>query len=111
MSEIRIGPGDDGRDIQAAVGDILVLRLPENPTTGLRWGWGSLPGPIRLSNDTYEDVDMDAVGAASVRVLTFDLNGPGTAQLSLKRMQAWEGDASADACFSCRVRIMSPDSH
>ena len=37
MPEIAVTEGDKGRSFQARIGDSIVVRLPETPTTGFRW--------------------------------------------------------------------------
>jgi inhibitor of cysteine peptidase len=37
MTEILIGEGHNGASISAKAGDVLLIKLPENPTTGFRW--------------------------------------------------------------------------
>jgi len=85
--------------------DVIVLKLPENPTTGVRWGFEQVNGPIKQVGDEYESPAGSAIGAMSTRVLTFKPLAPGIARLQLKRWQEWEGEASVDAKFSCEINI------
>ena len=113
MALISIGPDDNGKEIPASVGDMLVIKLPENPTTGVRWAFDLVSGPIESEHDKYEqpepskDTEGRGIGAAAIRVLTLRVQGCGRAALRLKRWQEWEGGSSIDATFSCTIRIES----
>lgn len=105
MAVITIGVDDDGREVRATANDSIVLRLPENPTTGVRWDLDRLEGPAQLVGDAYEQQTGGGMGAAAVRVLTLQPRGPGQIRLQLKRWQEWEGASSIDATYSCTVRV------
>jgi predicted secreted protein len=62
------------------VGDRIVLRLPENPTTGYRWD-NEFPPFLRLRRDTNEH--GDAPGAGGFRILELFAAAPGHEDISL----------------------------
>ena len=99
MTAITLGAGDDGRTVQAAAGDRIILRLPENPTTGVRWDFEQPEPSLKLVDDGYEE-PPPGVGAATTRVLIFEAQAPGRFTLALKRWQAWEGPSTIDATFT-----------
>lgn len=102
---ITVGLSEAGSEIRATANDTIVLRLPENPTTGVRWDFEGLEGPVRLTGDTYESSPGAGIGAAAVRILTLQPVGLGRVQLELKRWQKWEGASTIDARFKCSVEI------
>ena len=54
MSQIRLTSSDAGKKVEMAVGDVLVISLPENPTTGFRWTFDFLDKELFLvRNDEY----------------------------------------------------------
>lgn len=107
MSEtFNLQPGDSGRTIAAKVGDTVVLALPENPTTGVRWNESELPGAVELVDDDYGPVAADqGIGGENVRVLSLRLRQAGRHPLSLSRMQIWEGAQSTDATFALTLDV------
>jgi inhibitor of cysteine peptidase len=62
------------------VGDRIVLRLPENPTTGFRWD-SDFPSFLRLRRDTNEH--GEAPGAGGFRILELSASAPGHEEISL----------------------------
>jgi predicted secreted protein len=104
MATITLGMSEDSQVIRATVSDTIVMRLPENPTTGVRWDVEQLKGPIQLVGDDYEP-SARGIGAAATRVLTLQLQAPGEFQLNLKRWQPWGDASSIDATFSCTVQV------
>ena len=111
MRPIRLGLEADGHELLVAVGQAIVIRLPENPSTGFRWSMRTLEGPVELVHDDYSSSGSadPGVGAERVRVLTFETLGEGRAHLVLKKMQEWEGEGSAQASFTCRFRVVAHD--
>lgn len=105
MAVIVIGVTEDGRESSASVNDTIVLRLPENPTTGVRWDFDQLEGPVRLIGDEYEPSTGAGIGAAAIRVLTLQPQDTGRIRIKLKRWQNWEGESTIDATFSWAARI------
>jgi inhibitor of cysteine peptidase len=103
VSDLLLGLEDGGREVSVRAGDRILLRLPENPTTGYRWQ-GSFPEGLRLE----EDRDLPGAlvpGAAGVREFRLAPARPGRYELALARTQAWEGPAAADERFRLTVRV------
>lgn len=94
---------DSGRKVAVRVGDRVVLQLPENPTTGVRW--------LLDDNDAVEIVDDSnvaggpGIGADGLRQLTLRPRRPGPVSLKLLRRQAWESEATADARFQLELEV------
>ena len=109
MATITIGVTEEGGVIRARVNDTIVMRLPENPTTGVRWDLEQLAESVQLVRDEYEHAPGSGIGAAATRVLTFQLQEPGELRLNLKRRQPWEEAASVDATFSCTIQVEQGD--
>lgn len=105
MSTVTIGTGDEGRDVNLIAGDTVVLKLPENPTTGMRWQPFQLPSSLRLIRDTYDQSSDAGIGAASTRVLEFGADVAGRFGLRLRRMREWEGESSIEAKYSVTLVV------
>lgn len=105
MSSIELSSKDSGQEVHIGLGDSVVLRLPENPTTGVRWSFDELDSALELTSDRYEQAPGNAPGAATTRVLTLQSRSHGRAEVRLKRWQEWEGASSIDATWHCTVRI------
>jgi len=86
MDAVTLTEADSGRSLAVAPGTQVVLRLPENPTTGYRW---QVPPGVTVASDEFLAVGADAgAGAGGERVLTlvalatplrvtFELSRPG----------------------------------
>lgn len=89
METVTLTEADAGRAITVTPGQHVVLRLPENPTTGYRW---SIPMALEVAGDSYEPGGA-ATGAAGQRVLT--LVAPGQpAQVELRLQRPHGGEAA-----------------
>ncbi|MEJ2455841.1 MAG: protease inhibitor I42 family protein [Candidatus Thiodiazotropha sp.] len=106
MPAVTLGIESDGLALPVVAGDEIIIRLPESPTTGVRWDLWQPEGPVELIDDRYEQPSSGGIGASAVRVFTFHALRPGKAKLNLKRWQSWEGEASVDATFSVVLEIL-----
>lgn len=86
--EIVLTSAHRGASIQASVGDVIVVRLPENPTTGYRWKSDPSSG-LALTGDDYT-IMSTAPGAGGERILRFDVRAPGAFSLRLILVREWE---------------------
>ena len=59
MTQIRLTSHDDGRTIDTRVGDMVIIELPENPTTGFRWNEAANPGGIAELHVSAYDSSQD----------------------------------------------------
>jgi inhibitor of cysteine peptidase len=91
VARLQISSVDHGRSVALHVGDELVVRLPENPTTGYRWQLDSSgSGFLALRNDEFELPADVAMGASGTRILTFQATSPGVGHLHLELRREWE---------------------
>ncbi len=103
VSDLTLGLDDRGRQVRVHAGDRIMLRLPENPTTGYRWS-GEIPAFLTVERD--ENEPGSAPGAAGHRVMKLLATGSGRAELSLAMGRAWEpGEPAADR-FSLTVEVV-----
>ena len=103
MSAVALGPQDRGREVPVHVGDRIVLRLPENPTTGFRWA-GDIPSFLHVERDNNETTA--APGASSVRILELTVRTVGRAELRLAWGCAWDPSAAPTDQFNVVVESM-----
>jgi inhibitor of cysteine peptidase len=90
MDPINLTEADDGTRIAPAPGQAVVIRLPENPTTGFRW---QPPADAAIEGDEFIAAAGGAAGAAGVRVITLAAGrAPTTLRFGLSR--SWETEAA-----------------
>lgn len=104
MAEVLLTKSDNGRTIDAAVGDSLLVKLPENPTTGFRWTQepGSVPA-VRLRHRSFDRDTSGAVGALGTRTFQYEIVRSGEGLLQLRYWQEWEGENSIAETFFVTV--------
>jgi predicted secreted protein len=105
MASIELGQADNGRHIEVRKGDVLVVRLPENPTTGARWAVDQDGGLVEPEGAQFDPSGGKGIGAGGLRTLRFKATATGEGQLRLKMWQAWEGDASISARYELGLRV------
>ena len=83
----------DGEPIALALGQIAILRLPENPTTGYRW----VPSAdhFTLVDDMFASDPHSGVGGGGARTLRFEATAPGSGTIAIALRRAWENESNA----------------
>jgi inhibitor of cysteine peptidase len=73
---------DNGSTIPGKVGDLVALRLDENPTTGYQWKMTASAGLTAISSEYEGPTESPApVGAGGVHVWSYQLQQTGTQTL------------------------------
>jgi len=91
MATSTLSETDRGRTIHVRSGDLVVISLAENPTTGYRWAVDPPASHllVELSSE-LEPAVVSGVGGGGRRRLTYRAVQSGTARLSLTLRRAWE---------------------
>jgi len=106
MSTITLTRADDGRSVELNVGNTVVLRLEENPTTGYQWALDRDGGDVlALRASDYVGPTGSRVGGGGQRLFTFQAKRAGSATIRLKLWRAWEGDKSITGIFTASFRV------
>jgi inhibitor of cysteine peptidase len=93
MAEIVVGEGHNGGAISAKPGDQIIVRLPENPTTGYHWRAESpASGVLDLQSDEFMQAGSQAPGAGGIRILRYLARGAGNTSVALELARPWEAN-------------------
>lgn len=96
---------DSGRNVSVHAGEIVTVRLPENPTTGFKWTVESA-GSLQQTGNRYEPGGgSGAPGAAGIRVMEFHAASEGESELRMKHWCEWEGEGSVTNRFAARITV------
>jgi inhibitor of cysteine peptidase len=96
---------DDGRTIEATVGDTIELRLPENATTGYRWAFDGLDGHVVRAGEGELIGKPAKVGSGGDVRWRLTALTAATTEVKLKLWRRWEGDRSIQKRFAIRLTI------
>ncbi len=105
MARITLTRADDGRTVEVHAGDIIRLRLEENPTTGYRWSLEPAGDDVVALAAADYVAPGGAVGGGGERVFTFEAKKAGGATIRLKLWREWEGDKSITETFIITFRV------
>ena len=97
---------DNSTEVTVRLGEQVVIRLTEKPTTGFRWAVDhGDEAVVALQDSTYIRVAGAKLGGDGQRVWTFEAQHRGTVQLQLKLWRAWEGDTSVQERFKVTIHV------
>lgn len=106
MAELTLGLADDGRALDARPGSMIVIELPENPTTGFRWSLRSRVEPALIrKSDTFEHPAEPRPGAGGSRRFEFAASARGEATVLLWNWREWEGEGSVEKRYRVTVTV------
>jgi inhibitor of cysteine peptidase len=106
VATITLTRADNGNAVALRVGDRLVLRLEENPTTGYRWALETHDeNVVSLQHQEYVTSPHAAVGGGGHRSWMFIAQKVGTDTLHLKLWRAWEGETSVTRRFTVTLHV------
>jgi len=102
--EVQVTEGDAGQSIDLN-GEVLVLNLKSNPSTGYSWHARGLDQRILRQLDATEWIpDVPGkLGGPGVQVLRFAAVSRGQVRLTLVYARPWEGDVAPAQSFSLQV--------
>ena len=95
---------DSGRTIDMKVGNVVTVRLKENPTTGYRWTVETASG-LEQIDDHFEVEAGGAIGAGGIRVFQFRSTRVGSYELLMKNWREWENESSVLARFIVKIIV------
>ena len=108
MSVITLTQADQGKSITLQPGQTLVVKLPENPTTGFRWAIArNDEETLALRDSDYAPAAGVGVGGGGQRTFTFVARKPGSVILQFKNWREWEGDSFITERFGVTIDVRS----
>ncbi|MDG4595307.1 MAG: protease inhibitor I42 family protein [Candidatus Contendobacter sp.] len=98
---------DNNRSTELRVGERLIVRLPENPTTGYTWAIDETDSRLlALDSTDYVPPETGSIGARGQRTFVFTARQSGEVALKFKYWRFWEGDASVTERFVVNLRVL-----
>ena len=103
--EVRLAAADNGHTIELTTGQIVIITLEANPTTGYTWEVAEAPGGqvMRQAGEIEFESDSDAIGAGGVQTVRFEVLNAGRTSLKLVYHRPWETDVEPLDTFSIQV--------
>ena len=109
MAEHQVSAQQNGARIKIRVGDVIVLRLPENATTGYRWAFTSLEQSQFVVEDSGYLPQGGAVGSGGEAYWHVRARAPGKSRIELVNRREWEGDRSIIDRFAIDADVLPPE--
>src|SRR5262245_44844318 len=106
MAEFVLTQTQGGQHVNAALGDVIVIRLAEQPTTGYRWQVENAAGLVPIGDDFT--VSSSAPGAGGERTFRFEVQQSGTAPVALALRRPWAAGSAPAARFEITVEVGGP---
>lgn len=103
--EITFAENEDGKSAVASLGDVIAVRLAENPTTGYQWAVVDVDRAVLEPQDASFLPNSAAIGGGGAKTVRFLAVGKGVARVELALRRTWEESASAIQRFGFMVEV------
>ena len=108
--EVSLSAKDRGGQVEVDVGQVLVLTLESNPTTGYSWQVVEAEDSVLRQTGEAEfketsEQDPAPLGAGGVEIFRFEAVGAGETRLELVYHRPWEEGVEPLETFSVRVVV------
>lgn len=103
MATHKIYKENNNEEIKVAIGDIVIIELPENPTTGYQWE------SVNLNTEILEEKQNDfissnsGIGAGGMKKFEFEVKLAKQESIILRNVQKWSNDIFQN--FTLRLYI------
>ena len=106
MPDILITQDDQGLTFEADQGDLIVIRLGENLTTGYQWGLEeSRSSVLELLDSDYSPEPGMLMGRGGMRTLRFRAKSSGSQQIQLRLRRPWDPETVAVEDFDVTIKV------
>jgi inhibitor of cysteine peptidase len=89
--------------IKAAVGEIITVDLPSNPSTGYKWELPALPDGTELVESSFTPPPQGSVGEGGIQHFRLRATRPGSFALTFLLKRPWEAEASESTSIDLEV--------
>lgn len=104
--EIAVKGDDNGGQIELNKGDVLIISLDANPSTGYAWEKaGGDEAVLAQKGDPEYKAGSPALGASGTQTLRFDAARAGETTLKLVYHRAWEKGVEPIETFTLHVVV------
>lgn len=105
-STVTVTESDAGGSVELSTGDILVVELKGNLSTGYQWQQvGDDPAILRQAGEPEFTPDSSAIGSPGKVSLRFEAAGSGQMLLNLAYQRSFEPQAPAEQTFEMDVTV------
>ncbi len=106
VSELTLTQAEKGGSFEVRQDDVIVVRLPENPTTGYRWAIEEIDEEVLEPETSDFAMRPDAaIGGGGERRLGFRAKRAGTAHVELKLARAWEEEGQGIDRYDFTIQV------
>lgn len=92
MATHKIYVGNNNDEIKVSLGDIVIIELPENPTTGYQWESVNLNTDVIREKQNSFISSNAGIGAGGMRQIEFEIILVQPETVVLQNAQKWSND-------------------
>ncbi len=104
---VNVNASYSGSLVNLSVGDLLIVTLDSNPSTGFAWTNASISNAsvIKETSREFKSGTTTVIGAGGQDVWTFKAQAKGTSTISMNYSRSWEKDVAPIATFNMTIVV------
>lgn len=108
MPQLVLTDSDNGKTVSVQVGNLVTVRISENPTTGYRWAIDQQDNHLlELQTSDYKATTEGLMGGGGERSFTFRAAQQGNTEIRLKLWREWVGNNSIVNRYAATLQIQT----
>lgn len=106
-ASVTLSDKDNHGTVDLTTGELLIVQLPANPSTGYAWTVNGDPAPLKLVKHFHlrSKEESGMVGAPQTAVFEFKATSAGAATLTLLYRRSWEYNVPPAKIFTVLVKV------
>jgi inhibitor of cysteine peptidase len=101
---VSLASDDHGQNVEVSQNDQILLRLPENASTGYKWSVDADSAFLKIVSDDFEPPSGESLGAGGGRKVIMEPVAKGSTMLGARLIRSWEADKPRQQ-FSISITI------
>ena len=109
MPQLVLTDSDNGTTVTVQAGDLVIVRISENPTTGYVWAIEPAASQLLVlqSSDYLPATTEPIAGSGGERSFTFQAVQSGITEIQLKLWRVWVGDSSVVQRYAVTIHVQA----
>jgi inhibitor of cysteine peptidase len=107
VQDLLLTAKDNGKSFSASLGNTIVIKIPENPTTGFRWELEEFDNSaLEMQASDFSSKSTILTGSGGEKSFTIKTKQIGQTSISLKLWRDWEGDSSVIERYEVNIEVL-----
>jgi inhibitor of cysteine peptidase len=107
VQDLILTAKDNGKSFSASLGNTIIIKIPENPTTGFRWELEEFDNnALEVQQSGFSAQSTTLTGSGGEKSFIIKTQKIGQTFIRLKLWRDWEGDSSVIERYEVNIEVL-----